>query len=187
MAVARRQQDDHPSQISSVPLSTSGADLDQCQQRSLDDLIPSPRIEVSPYTWAAYTGIPPNKPSSSGLMTEIPPAVFNALFKNGAMMGISCGTVVPAKSSPQPPTVPGPLQPTALQLTTIHPKWIDRFPFPRMRNNLIEFSGIIDEEGFLEDLFSMESFSIKSGCASWDPTGWVVGREFSRKWEYLFY
>ena len=102
-------------------------------------------------------------------------------------MGLTCGTTVPGKSTPQPPSIPSPLHPTAIQLTTIHPRWIDRIPFPRMRDNLITLTGIVDEEEFLRDMFGMESFSIKPGFAGWDRMGWVMGREFSKKWGYLFY
>lgn len=103
------------------------------------------------------------------------------------MMGLTCGTNFPSKSKPQPSSIPSSLHPTALQLTTIHPSWVDRFPFPRMRDNLITLSGIIEEEEFMRDIFTMASFSIKPSTASWDPTGWVMSRPFSKKWGYLFY
>lgn len=82
--------------------------------------------------------------------------------------------------------IPEPLQPTLLQLTTTHPIWIDRFPFPRMRDNMITMSGFMDEEDFLRDLFSMDSFSISPEKAGWDPSGWSVGAAFGRKWGFLF-
>ena len=101
-------------------------------------------------------------------------------------MGLTCGTVVPAKSPPCP-EIPEPLRPTALQLTTIHARWIDRFPFPKMRDNLISLSGIIEEEEFLRDLFSMQSFSIQPSKPGWDPNAWSIGKAFAEKWGYLFY
>ncbi len=56
-----------------------------------------------------------------------------------------------------------------------------------MRDNLITLTGIMDEDEFLKDMFSMESFSIKPGNPSWDPAGWVMEKRFSKKWGYLFY
>ncbi|KAJ7673801.1 hypothetical protein DFH06DRAFT_750211 [Mycena polygramma] len=47
--------------------------------------------------------------------------VYEALYNNGFIMGISCPTVVPMKSRAQPPSVPEQLQPTITQLLTIHP------------------------------------------------------------------
>jgi len=113
--------------------------------------------------------------------------VWAALFQNGAMMGISCAVSFPGKSVPVGPEIPLSLRPTALQLTTIHPRWIDRFPFAKMRDNMINMISIIDEDEFLQDLFCMTSFTVKPGAASWDPTAWSIGSEFSQKWGYLFY
>jgi hypothetical protein len=103
------------------------------------------------------------------------------------MLGLTCGCLVPSKSSPCGSHIPEPLRPTALQLTTLHQTWIDRFPFPRMRDNMIGLNRIFNEEEFLRDLFNMHSFTIKSGGAFWDPRSWVIGRQFSEKWGYLFY
>ncbi|OAL20160.1 hypothetical protein AYO22_09132 [Fonsecaea multimorphosa] len=103
-------------------------------------------------------------------------------------MGISCALAVPpAKSNPAGPDIPESLRPTALQLTTNHPSWIDRFPFPKMRDNLITLMSIIDEEEFIADLFCLTSFTLDPGAAPWDPKAWKIGKEFSAKWGYLFY
>ena len=118
---------------------------------------------------------------------EIPPTVYGALMNNGAMMGITCSSIMPSKSAKVGAEIPEALQPTALQLTTIHHRWIDRFPFPTMRDNFITLSGIIDEEEFLRDLFSMESFAITPGKAGSDPSGWSISKNFAKKWGYLFY
>ncbi|KAJ7033431.1 hypothetical protein C8F04DRAFT_1104711 [Mycena alexandri] len=111
--------------------------------------------------------------------------MYTALFQNGLILGLTCGTVFPAKSRPQPPNVPDSLQPTAVQLMHIHPPWIDRFPFPRMRDNMVTL-GVIDEEVFLQYIFSSPTFEIKPGYASWDPAGWVVQKEFVENWGFLF-
>lgn len=124
--------------------------------------------------------------SGQPVFTEIPPSVFAALWDNGAMLGLTCSTVVPAKSQPAGSEIPASLQPTLLQLTTTHPIWIDRFPFPHMRDNMIAMSGFVDEEAFLRDMFSMDSFAIAPGKAGCDPSGWTIGSTFGRKWGFLF-
>ena len=146
----------------------------------------APLIERSPLSTVCVAVVQHTK-RRDAIATEVPPSVFTALFDNGAMMGLTCGSVVPAKSSKVGSGIPEPLQPTALQLTTIHSRWIDRFPFPKMRDNLITLNGIIDDEEFLRDLFSMESFHINPGKAGWDPSAWVIGKQFQQKWGYLFY
>ncbi|KAJ9200434.1 hypothetical protein DTO164E3_4009 [Paecilomyces variotii] len=130
--------------------------------------------------------IPTSDPSRR-VCNQVPITVYAALWENGAMMGLSCSTSVPARSSSAGSHIPEPLQPTSLQLTTIHPLWIDRFPFPRMRDNTITLLGLIQEDDFLRDLFCMDSFEIKPGGAPWDPTAWKIGKNFQEKWGYLFY
>src|ERR1700742_286296 len=102
-------------------------------------------------------------------------------------MGISCAVSCSSKSCPVGPDIPESLRPTELQLTVVHPRWIDRFPFPKMRDNMITLMGIINEEEFLADLFCFTSFTLDAGAASWDPKAWRIGKEFSAKWGYLFY
>ncbi|KIW18349.1 hypothetical protein PV08_02637 [Exophiala spinifera] len=121
------------------------------------------------------------------LTTTTPASVYAALFHNGAMMGLTCSITFASKSKPFGQEIPESLRPTPLQLSTIHPQWIDRFPFPKMRDNMITLLSIIDEEEFLGDLFCLTSFTVDSRFASWDPSGWKIGNEFSAKWGYLFY
>lgn len=114
-------------------------------------------------------------------------SVYSALFENGRVLGIKCGCSVPSKSNPTKPDTPLSLQPTPLQLSTIHHLWIDRFPFPRLRDNFIMLSSLIDEEEFLADLFNLKSFEIREGGCSWDPALWKIGEDFEARWGYLFY
>lgn len=102
------------------------------------------------------------------------------------MMGLLCSVSTIAESAPVGPEIPESLRPTYLQLTVPHPPWIDRFPFPQMRDNMIVLLGVIDEEEFLADLFCLTSFTIEPGAPSWDPGAWKIGEEFSAKWGYLF-
>ncbi|QGA17465.1 hypothetical protein EYB26_005136 [Talaromyces marneffei] len=120
--------------------------------------------------------IPPAK--GKPLEIELSMNVWTALYLNGSIMGLSCSTAYPAKSRPVDPSIPSTLQPTVLQLMTIHPTWIDRFPFPEMRDNLINAISLVEEEDFLRDLFCMSSFKIKPGGATWDPDAWIIGEAF---------
>lgn len=103
------------------------------------------------------------------------------------MLGLTCGFVVPSKSTPCAPHIPESLHPTPLQLTTLHQLWIDRFPFPKMRDNMISLNRIFNEEDFLDDLFNMYSFEVRPGKDCWDPSAWKMGKGFAQKWGYLFY
>ncbi|KUJ24234.1 uncharacterized protein LY89DRAFT_727267 [Mollisia scopiformis] len=109
-----------------------------------------------------------------------------ALFINGQILGLSCSVSIPARSSPASPDCPPALRPTATQLLTVHSHGVDRFPFPKMRDNAINLACLIDEEELTRDLFLMPSFSLAAGCTPWDPRAWKVERPFADKWAFLF-
>ena len=102
-------------------------------------------------------------------------------------MGIGCCCVGLVRSWRQPPDVPEILHPTPLQLTTPHPIWIDRLPFPRVRDNMILLLNTINLEEFYVDIFIKESFHVKEGMAPHDPAAYRIDPEFRGKWGYLFY
>jgi hypothetical protein len=111
---------------------------------------------------------------------------MSAIIENGKILGISCGSMFAKKSNPAVPGLPESLIPTLLQLSTVHWAWIDKFPFPDFRDEIILDSGNIDEEEFLEDLFAMEAFTVAPGGSSWDPYAYTISSEFQQKWGYLF-
>ena len=138
-------------------------------------------------------GALPSPPASSIASSEVDvvlspsDSVFAALFKNGRILDIPCGAQIPCKSRRCDPEVPATLHPTALQMTRLHIPWIDRFPFPKLRDNIILLSPMLDEEDFLHHLFTTKSFTLVPGSKSWDPDGWIIDPAFNKKWGYLFY
>ena len=163
-------------------------------------------LENTSYSSLDIPGSPSSCPSSTGssysssscrskqsigvdhcLLTKHVSSVFAALFNNGRILGIPCGIQVPILSRPCTAKVPLSLRPTHTQMHILHIPWIDRFPFPKMRDSVIQLSGIIDEEEFLGDLFTTDSFTILPGSVSWDPMRWIVAKPFEEKWGYLFY
>jgi hypothetical protein len=122
------------------------------------------------------------------LSYEIPYQITlaGALFINGEILGLACCVLVPARSTPAPPHVPQPLRPTALQLLTIHSTSIDRFPFPKMRDNYINMSSLFNDEDLTRDLLLTPSLSITPGCLPWDPRAWKMEAGFAEKWGFLF-
>ncbi len=115
--------------------------------------------------------------------------LYSALVQHGLMQGTSCPEATEDAPSPREYlSLPEPLRPTPLQLATVHKRWIDRFPFPRLRDNLILLNGLVDLEEFIQDLFGMASLLLRSEVrrATWDPVSWTISPEFGRKWGYLF-
>ncbi|KAF3043779.1 hypothetical protein E8E12_010195 [Didymella heteroderae] len=126
-------------------------------------------------------------PSPTRTQLTMPLNVFTALFLNGEILGLTCGTEIAAKSLPPRPSTPIPLRPTSSQLTTVHYQWIDRFPFPKLRDSLIRLQAVIDLQDFLNDIFVMPSFQIKTGAESWDARAWKMEGAWARKWAWLFF
>lgn len=114
-----------------------------------------------------------------------PLTVFSALYMNGDIQGITCAISYSSRTPMPKPHIPLPLHPTELQQMIVHPRWIDRLPFPRMRDSLIRLRGVVDEEELCKDLFTMPSFTIDIGCACWDPSGWRMEEEWKKKWGWL--
>ncbi|KAH7400478.1 hypothetical protein BKA64DRAFT_482773 [Cadophora sp. MPI-SDFR-AT-0126] len=112
--------------------------------------------------------------------------IYSALFHNGVILGLACGSASVTKSRPALPHVPEPLRPTIIQLQNVHFEWIDRFPISGFRDRLITSSDSLSIEGFLADLFTAPSFALTPGCASWDPEAWNATEEFKSKWSCLF-
>jgi hypothetical protein len=112
-------------------------------------------------------------------------SLFSALFHNGVILGLACSTSTISKSLFASTHIPESLRPTPLQAQNVHFQWIDRFPFPRMRDKMIEFTDLYSAEDFLGDIFSTATFNIKPGYMSWDPEAWVVNQGFKEKWKLL--
>lgn len=130
---------------------------------------------------------PPDSPRDHRFLINPQWDVLLALRENGHQLGLYCWGVKVITSRHQSVTVPEILRPTPLQLTTPHFDWIDKWPFPRMRDNMILLAGTIDLEELYKDLFTRDSFRIEEGAPTWDPTAWKIDADFDARWGYLFY
>ncbi|KAE8166742.1 hypothetical protein BDV40DRAFT_314147 [Aspergillus tamarii] len=88
-----------------------------------------------------------------------------------------------------PSTIPPNLRPTQLQQSTPHHPWLDFFPHPRMRDNLIR-AGDFDDEPLCLDIMGFWDMSTEScGLLVWgdpqDLANWEVSEEFIRKWPWV--
>ena len=115
--------------------------------------------------------------------------IYHALTQHGLMQGTNCPDAEGDAVSPRKYlSLPEFLRPTPLQLAKVHKRWIDRFPFPRMRDNMILLDGLVDLEDFIRDLFGKDSLCLRPDAQgpTWEPKSWFLGTEFSLKWGYLF-
>jgi hypothetical protein len=128
--------------------------------------------------------------ASSALALSYKSSVYDALVRNGAILGIPCdswNSNLPPSKSQLVLGAPEALQPTPLQLAAVHPRWVDRLPFPKMRDNLIVLINAIDEDEIINDILRDNSFALRVDSAPWEPAAWKVGKSFWEKWGYLFY
>lgn len=148
-------------------------------------IITGPKSRAKVVGW---DGIP--TPSSVGLdhfFLNWPAwSIYAALTKHGLMLGMTCRECIFDSVSASNEILPTALQPTPLQLVVPHRRWIDRFPFVRLRDNMILLSSLLDLDAFCGDLFNTASLTLRPSAPSWDPRSWVLGEEFGAKWGYLF-
>lgn len=133
--------------------------------------------------------------------------IINGFTKNAAVLGyqfdwLICAAVSPfgcddatrkAYGTSVASSIPSSLMPTKLQLTMRHHPWLDLFPLPRMRDNLLVAINLLspeEEQQLFEDV--MESGGGKSEWTGlvvwgepWDPQNWEVSRPFLERWAWL--
>ncbi|KAI9164102.1 hypothetical protein HJFPF1_05738 [Paramyrothecium foliicola] len=87
---------------------------------------------------------------------------------------------------------PTELQPTQLQRTVPHHPWIDLFPFPTFRDNILRAldANLFDDDDLCHDVLGLvdaaaEQPSIIVWTASSDTRGWEVNAAFLKKWGSL--
>jgi len=114
-------------------------------------------------------------------------AIHAALWNHGIILGIPCdyNACLSRRQSPQA-GIPSSLLPSPLQLSTTHLTWIDRFPFPRLRDNMILLSDILDQQAFQMDIFITRTLVLAEGRKSWEEGAWRMTKEFAARWGYLF-
>ncbi|KAF3007492.1 hypothetical protein E8E13_005257 [Curvularia kusanoi] len=83
------------------------------------------------------------------------------------------------------------LHPTPLQLSMEHHPWVDCFPWPQFRDNLLrafEHTDICDEDELCHDICDLtdkrETMLMVWGSPE-DPQNWEVSDKFLRKWAWL--
>lgn len=86
-------------------------------------------------------------------------------------------------------SLPPSLRPTAVQRSVPHHPYIDLFPFPSLRDRLIELGDTIDEDELCAD-FAGENLTSELGGHTgliswgepWDPHSWEVAEPLWEKW-----
>ncbi|KAL5334494.1 hypothetical protein BJX70DRAFT_378211 [Aspergillus crustosus] len=139
-------------------------------------------------------------PSTDHLLTLCKVNVFRAFMNNMLTLGMSPGPewMDDEALSPFSTSLPGyttndqlpvSLRPTTLQRNTLHHPWVDFFPFPRIRDNLI-LAGDFDDQPLCLDIMGFWEVKDEScGMLVWgdptDPRNWEVSENFLRRWPWV--
>ncbi|EMR82897.1 hypothetical protein BcDW1_8446 [Botrytis cinerea BcDW1] len=139
-----------------------------------------------------------SSPRADLLLTLIQFNVFRALFSNMIALGFNhdwltadaISPFVQNKSRVCDKSCPGSLCPTALQRQVSHHPYLDLFPFPELRDNMLRKGEDFDDDDLCHDLVEVcHAPSERSGLivwgSPWDPSSWEVTPEFVEKWPWM--
>ena len=131
------------------------------------------------------------------LLTLIQFNVFRALISNNFSLGFDLAWLREDAISPFYTTspeswgsLPENLRPTELQHKVEHHPWIDLFPIPTMRDNLLRAGADYDDTAICLDIVEIgDKPKEKAGLIvwgePWDIYGWEASPAFLRKWAWV--
>ncbi|OJJ78092.1 hypothetical protein ASPBRDRAFT_167566 [Aspergillus brasiliensis CBS 101740] len=142
-----------------------------------------------------------NCPQADHLLSLTRMNVHRAFVTNMATLGITWEWMKDDSISPfsltRPghdlPVLPESLRPTELQRSSPHHTWIDLFPCPIMRNNLIRVGNDWDDEELCTDIMGFWDGTSTGpfGLIIWgepaDPRSWEITEGFVKKWGWLIH
>lgn len=161
--------------------------------------------KVRGFMQKAYTNWGLNLPTVHDLPFVTRLTTFDALARNALVLQIpteyletddhsSIFNLRGPKSPAKQPAFPPHLLPTQLQKEVTHHSWLDLFPIPRLRDNMLRGieTGQYDEDELCDalccDLLDFETGTTASLVVwgeSWDAAGWEFSPEFFMKWGAL--
>lgn len=127
--------------------------------------------------------------------------VLRAAYQNGVAVGMTVEWMCNdhaisifnlARPQLSEDSVPRSLRPTLLQRTVPHHPWLDIFPFPQFRDNLIHAGDSLDSHDLCHDLTAFWDTRCSNARmlvwgTPWDPKNWEVTEDFARKWQLFLY
>ncbi|RAK99345.1 DUF3425 domain-containing protein [Aspergillus ibericus CBS 121593] len=156
------------------------------------------------FTRVAYESYFRGSPSADHLLTLSKVNVFRAFVANMSVLGLGkdttwCqdddalslfNTLSPDAIEGSTDKLPVALRPTKLQIKIPHHPWLDFFPLPRLRDNLVMMADRFDDEELCHDVMGFwDNASDSCSMLVWgepsDPASWEVTEGFLRKWPWV--
>ncbi|KAJ6021494.1 hypothetical protein N7540_006998 [Penicillium herquei] len=204
------RRDVHPKSVvlaNKNPTSPTVGKLDMSQEMSVIGCMnPESRELLDKFAQAAYQSYILGSPTSDHLLMLTKVNVFRAFGHNMRLIGSDMNHMddnaisIFNKALPAPPdglspvdnsNLPVSLRPTKLQSTVPHHPWLDFFPIPKMRDNLIEAGDEWDDEKLCLDImgFWTNSTSLEAGLLvwgdPWDASNWEITEDFLKRWQWV--
>ncbi|KAF7912522.1 uncharacterized protein EAF01_001543 [Botrytis porri] len=139
-----------------------------------------------------------SSPRADLLLTLVQFNVFRALFSNMISLRFNLDWLTTDAISPffqntsrvWDTNCPASLCPTTLQRQVSHHPYLDLFPFPQLRDNMLSEGEDFDDDDLCHDLVEVcHAPSERSGLivwgSPWDPSSWEVTTEFVEKWPWM--
>jgi len=149
-------------------------------------------VMMAKFEAIARQGYLRGSPRADRLLTLNQFNVLRALLSNTFTLGwtpewLECSDLVSPWNALPPdskPLCPQALRPTPVQRTIRHHPWIDLWPIPKMRDNLLLAGDSYDEDQLCNDLVEFndilnEQTGLVVWGEPWDPKGWEVSKAFS--------
>ncbi|KAJ5810771.1 hypothetical protein N7447_010287 [Penicillium robsamsonii] len=200
-------KDVHPKSLVPPPPSTSTQLQNHSSQHNPKaNVCRSPEVLqnlLDRFAKSAYESYARGNPTADHLMTLTKVNVFRAFAHNLRLIGWSeywmdndaispFNTDLPHKASTADDNslIPTSLQPTRIQKSIPHHPWLDFFPFPKMRDNLIEAGDDWDDEQLCHDIMGFWGEStMDAGLLvwgePWNVQNWEVTEPFLKKWQWV--
>jgi hypothetical protein len=168
----------------------------------------TPRVQEIMRRFAdhAYASYIQGSPALSHLSLLVRYNVSSALARNADMLGVTAefyewegispfvkqgptiGLTSPRRSVGWPPN----LHPTSLQCSMPHHPWLDLFPWPKVRDNMLmafEDPDICDDDELCHDICEYQGHESDAVVIvwgdAWDPRSWEITPAFLKKWGWL--
>ena len=142
-----------------------------------------------------YTG----NPCLDQLMTLSKFNVLRAFIQNFTLLGLALEEIdddIPSPFNSAAPAMrgrepwlglPPALAPTALQVHAFHHPWLDCFPFPQIRDNLVRAADLFNDCDLCTDIMDPANGDV--GMLVWGdpwlPESWEVSEFFIQKWFWV--
>ncbi|KAJ5579610.1 uncharacterized protein N7459_005595 [Penicillium hispanicum] len=156
---------------------------------------------MSQFEKSAMASYMEGSPKTDLLLSLIRVNILRAAYQNAVAVGMAVeymckDNAISIFCGPRPQlsedSIPPSLRPTPLQRAVSHHPWLDIFPFPQMRDNLICAGDSLDAYELCHDLTAF--WDTRSSRATmlvwgtpWDPKNWELTEDFARKWPVFLY